>query len=299
MPKPSKDQLKKAIANGHAALEALDIEVDDGEIEIEPAMDGRRLAFDRRMETIDGHLVVKGCHITKANVCPYMGSEIPNAEQLGLDPHKIYNLYRDAAEIQAAADTYNRIPLLMQHVAVSANNPQQFLTVGTISHAKFTYPYLDADLTLWTADGIEAVESGRQRELSCGYRYVAEMTPGHSPDGVPYDGRMTQIVANHIALVEAGRAGPDVMVADSALLKDKIVNRNTEIVIDQGPNIVMDAPRKWPSYHVSELKKWIAEGRPNAAAIQEEIDARESGASQHKVTPQILGGKAQAKIGRM
>ncbi|MGB8839433.1 MAG: DUF2213 domain-containing protein, partial [Aliidongia sp.] len=64
---------------------------------------------------------------------------------------------------------------------------------------------------------IDAVESGAQRELSCGYRYVAEMSPGTSPDGVKYDGRMTQIVANHVALVEAGRAGPDVMVADAML----------------------------------------------------------------------------------
>jgi uncharacterized protein len=181
------------------------------------AMDGRRLAFDRRMETIDGHLVVTGCHITKANVCPYLGAEIPNSEALGLDPAKIYMLYRDAAEIQAAKETYNRIPLLMQHVAVSADQPQQFLTVGTISNPRYTQPYLDADLTIWTREGIDAVESGRQREVSCGYRYVADMTPGTSPEGEKYDGRMTQIVANHIALVEAGRAGPDVCVADGAL----------------------------------------------------------------------------------
>ncbi len=177
----------------------------------------RRLAFDRRMETIDGHLVVTGCHITKANVCPYLGAEIPNSEALGLKPDKIYYLYRDAAEITAAKDTYNRVPLLMQHVAVSADAPQQFLTVGTASNARFTHPYLDADLTIWTREGIDAIESGKQRELSCGYRYVCDLTPGTSPEGEKYDGRMTQIVANHIALVEAGRAGPDVMVADSVL----------------------------------------------------------------------------------
>lgn len=197
-----------------------DCEVDmDEDVENDcAAMDSaRRLAFDRRMETIDGHLVVTSCHITKANVCPYLGAEIPSSEALGLDPSKIYYLYRDAAEITAGKETYNRVPLLMQHVAVSADAPQQFLTVGTISNARFTHPYLDADLTIWTREGIEAIESGRQRELSCGYRYVADMTPGTSPEGEKFDGRMTQIVANHIALVEAGRAGPDVMVADSAL----------------------------------------------------------------------------------
>lgn len=202
--------------------DARDCEVDmdeDVELDAEPAaMDSaRRLAFDRRMETIDGHLVVTGCHITKANVCPYLGAEIPNSEALGLKPDKIYMLYRDAAEIQAAKESYNRIPLLMQHVAVSADAPQQFLTVGTASGSRFTHPYLDADLTIWTREGIDAIESGAQRELSCGYRYVADMTPGTSPEGEKYDGRMTQIVANHIALVQAGRAGPDVMVADAML----------------------------------------------------------------------------------
>ena len=182
------------------------------------------LATDRRMETIDGHLIVHNCNITKANVCPYLGAEIPDSEALGLDPTRIYMLYRDAAELEAAVKTYDRVQLLMQHVAVSADQPQQFLTVGTVSNARFAYPYVKADLTVWAREGIEAIESERQRELSCGYRYVADMTPGTSPEGEKYDGRMTQIVANHIALVEAGRAGPDVMVADSML---QVVRRLT------------------------------------------------------------------------
>ena len=196
-----------------------EVDCDDADLDVDCAtpagMDSaRRLAFDRRMETIDGHLVVKGCHVTKANVCPYLGAEIPNSEALGLQPDKIYMLYRDPAEIKAAADTYNRVPLLMQHVAVSADRPQQFLTVGTASNARFSHPYLDMDLTIWTREGIEAIESGAQTEISCGYRYVADMTSGTSLEGEKYDGRMTQIIANHIALVEAGRAGPDVRVRE-------------------------------------------------------------------------------------
>jgi hypothetical protein len=42
------------------------------------------------------------------------------------------------------------------------------------------------------------------------------MTPG-TYKGQPYDGRMTDIVGNHIALVEEGRAGADVHVNDAAL----------------------------------------------------------------------------------
>ena len=47
------------------------------------------------------------------------------------------------------------------------------------------------------------------------------MTPGESPDGEAYDGVMRDIVGNHVALVETGRAGPDVVVGDSLPLELK------------------------------------------------------------------------------
>lgn len=54
----------------------------------------------------------------------------------------------------------------------------------------------------------------------------------------------------------------------------------------------------YPSMHISELEKAVAAGRGNAA-MEKEIAERKAGTSQAKVTPQILGGKAQARIGRM
>lgn len=40
------------------------------------------------------------------------------------------------------------------------------------------------------------------------------MEPG-TVNGDHYDGRMVEIIGNHVALVPAGRAGPDVCVGDS------------------------------------------------------------------------------------
>jgi hypothetical protein len=45
------------------------------------------------------------------------------------------------------------------------------------------------------------------------YRYVPVMTKGVF-DGVEYDGIMTELQGNHLALVPVGRAGSDVVVAD-------------------------------------------------------------------------------------
>lgn len=167
-------------------------------------------SFDR-----DGHLFVQMTNISKANVCPYYGREIPGWEKLGLDGDRIYNLYRDPEELRKAAHTWAGKPLLFHHKPTTAEDHAEELVVGAVgTTVAFDGVYVRAPLSIWTKEAIDAVESERQRELSPGYRYVPDMTPGHTPDGVAFDGRMTQIMGNHVALVFEGRTGPDVMVAD-------------------------------------------------------------------------------------
>ncbi len=165
----------------------------------------------------DGHMRVLGSAVTMATVNPYYGREIPDADRLGLDPNRVYQIYRDPAAIKQAADSLNGKPLLEIHKAVSANDHDHDVVVGSIDNVRWDDPYLRADLTIWVQGAIDAIQSGTKKELSCGYRFIAVMRPGTTWDGTPFDGRMQQISYNHVALVETGRAGPTVMVADSAL----------------------------------------------------------------------------------
>lgn len=168
----------------------------------------------------DGHLRVERTPISKAVVNPYVGNEIPNWESLGLDPERIYQLYRDPEELKKGASTFAGKPIMIKHQPISADDHPHELVAGAIGDdVEFADPYLMAPLTIWDQDAIDLIESGEQRELSCGYRYVPQMIAGKTDDGEPYDGRMTKIEANHLALVSAGRAGPDVIVGDSALPK--------------------------------------------------------------------------------
>ena len=175
-----------------------------------------RLAFDRSARRIDadGRLHVERSHISKATVNPYYGREIPGFEALGLAPDKVYRLLRDPVELERAAPTFARLPVLSEHVPVTVEAPRPDLVVGAIgSDVTFSAPYLDADLCVWDSAAIAGIETDKVRELSCAYRYVPVMEPGEF-EGQPYDGRMTEIQGNHLALVEVGRAGSDVVVAD-------------------------------------------------------------------------------------
>lgn len=182
-------------------------------------------AMDDSLRSIDddGHMVVAESRISKANVCPYFGREIPEYETLGLEPEKTYKLWRHPEELAKGAETFNGAPLIKSHKAITEDTPHQSLWVGTVGACAFEAPYLvTRPLRIITAEGKRLVESDKQRQLSAGYRYDADMTAGVTPEGVPYDGIMRNIRGNHVALVEEGRAGPDVHVADERPLKMRL-----------------------------------------------------------------------------
>ena len=175
------------------------------------------IAQDRSMRSYDedGRMHVETSNISKATVNPYYGSEIPNHQQLGLEPKKVYYLLRDPEELEKAVQTFNNLPLLNKHIPVSADEPQKDVIVGTTgSDAKFEDGYLKCSLAVWDSEAIAGIESGEQMELSSAYRYTADMTPGEF-NGMHYDGVMRDIVGNHVALVDVGRAGRDVVVSDA------------------------------------------------------------------------------------
>lgn len=182
------------------------------------------MALDATARTMDadGRLHISKSHISKATVNPYYGREIPGSERLGLDPNKVYYLFRDPIELARAASTFARLPILSKHIPIATFETLQEqevkrLIVGTIgSDVEFNDPYLDADLCFWDAAAIANIETETVRELSCAYRYTPDMTPGEY-HGQRYDGVMREIHGNHLAQVESGRAGSDVIAADSKL----------------------------------------------------------------------------------
>jgi hypothetical protein len=180
---------------------------------------GPRLALDRSVRSIDadGRLHVAMASISRAGVNPYWGQEVVDWQELGLNPNRIYQLFRPPEELSKAASTFNNLPLLASHVMANAADHRPDDVVGsTGTDARFTDPYLDNSLVVWAQFAIDGIESNKQRQLSAAYRYVPLIEAG-TYRGVRYDIRMTNIRGSHVALVSEGRAGADVVVGDAAL----------------------------------------------------------------------------------
>ena len=177
-----------------------------------------KLAFDsdtNRHIDENGILHVDKTNISKAIVNPYYGKEIPRFKELGLDAETVYQLLRDPAELKKAADTFNNLPVLSEHIPVFSDQPPKDKIIGSLgTDSKFDGTYLTNSMSIWDGNAIALIETDAKKELSSAYFYDADMTSG-SYDGIQYDGIMRNIRGNHVAVVESGRAGSDVMVSDS------------------------------------------------------------------------------------
>lgn len=245
-----------------------------------------RFALDRssfRKKDENGYLHVKSSHITKATVNPYYGKEIPGWREEGLEPDKIYYGLRDPKELGKSVQTWAGLPLHIEHHIDSAEDPQKMTRVGAVgTEIVWNEPYIDAPLIIWDQTAIDGIEDDSFRELSCAYRYEPDFTPGIW-NGKHYDFVMRNIRGNHVALVEEGRAGSDVLVADAkpdALRKRDIIDmaldilrkaaedlKNTE---GQVPKPAMSNSSKKEGF-MSRFRKWFS-GAQDAELEKEQKD---------------------------
>jgi hypothetical protein len=258
-------------------------------------------ALDKSGRTIDadGRLHVAKSHITKAAINPYYGKEIPNHDELGLEPDKIYQLFRDPEELKKAASTFARLPILRKHIPVTVDDPQPDLVIGAVgSDVSFNAPYVDADLVIWDAEAIAGIETKDVQELSCGYRYVPVMTAGEY-QGKHYDGIMTEIRGNHVALVEVGRAGSDIVVGDENPFKTgktmKKRDKIKKVLLAQDADIPVAVLDKILDDIIGVKDDAVEDTEHNPDPTEPNIGAVGDGSPADKIR-ELLAGKVEADI---
>lgn len=160
----------------------------------------------------------EGYVIAPANIAR-TGIQLYSARELGLkdgDPNRTVRVYRPPGEVfhPDAIKSFEAKPIADNHPEddITAENWEKY-AVGDVHDVAPNGTHLGAQTIFRKKSAIAALDSGKT-ELSCGYSFDADMTPGRTGDGLPYDIVQRNIRGNHVALVDMARGGPGCRVAD-------------------------------------------------------------------------------------
>lgn len=168
------------------------------------------LVGDRRT-TQDGYLVA-AARIARTGVQTYRGAEMGRTDLAAV---RVWRPEEEVFAADALASMAHR-PVTLDHPAepvTSANWKTH--SVGQVGgEVARDGDYIRVPLVLMDHAAIDAVTAGK-RQLSVGYVAEIDWTPGTTPAGEPYDAVQRRIRANHLAVVDAARAGPACRIGDA------------------------------------------------------------------------------------
>ena len=166
-------------------------------------------------ETPEGYLVCLGVPIGRTGEQEYLPRE------LGLEGDKLIKVYRKEQDVfkPAAVASFEGKPFCNDHPpedVTSANYPMY--AKGTVVNVRrgtldTGEDALLCDIIVYDANLAEQIKSGK-REISCGY----DCTYVSNGDGTYHQ---EDIIGNHVAVVDRGRAGASVSIQDSFPRKEK------------------------------------------------------------------------------
>jgi hypothetical protein len=162
------------------------------------------------VKTPEGYLICKNVNLGRTGTMDYLGSELP--QEFNLPSNEIFHVSRTADNLFSKETIAS-----FEGKPITDNHPTNNLTVDTASvigrgHVQNVHPagvFLVGDLYITDNGLINQIENNNKREVSCGYDAGWRMNE---------DGKIEQIdiVGNHVAVVNSGRAGHSVAIKDSS-----------------------------------------------------------------------------------
>ncbi len=164
-----------------------------------------------------GYLYCKNSILGGIGIQEYLGKELPFKD---VKPDQVVELVRESIDVfdSSSMSTFNGKPVTLHHPEgkVNSKNFKKFI-VGTLNDVKQDENNKDnliGDVVIYDAYTVDKVMKGELKDLSLGYR--AKVVP-------TFDGRykQTDIVVNHLAIVEAGRAEMAQIVDEKTVKEEK------------------------------------------------------------------------------
>ena len=163
--------------------------------------------------TPEGYLLCKGAALARTGTMAYLPGEVPPELVKGFSGDQVL-ITRDAAEVfrPATLASFEGKPFTLDHPDedVSPDNWSELAHGFAFNVRRGDGRQQDlmlADILITEANAIDAVRHDGMRELSCGYDCDFEVIR-------PGVGRQINIMGNHVALVDHGRAGARCKIKD-------------------------------------------------------------------------------------
>ena len=156
-------------------------------------------------------------------------------------------------------------PITIGHKAfVTAGNAAQVAPVGSVlSAGRQDGNNIVADIVIYNLDT-------KARELSCGYTLDLDETPGTTPEGEHYDAIQRNIVYNHLAICNRGRAGVARLNMDGEQVIDDEDNSKEDKKMAEMTKIRLDSGIEYEC--APEVKVEIEKMRKDSADMKKEAD---------------------------
>lgn len=190
-------------------------------VHVEGVRDFVDLPAATRVITNEGYLKAPA-QIARTGVQEYFASELGLDKSRGYDPNKVVRLMRPAEEV-GATDTirsFDGQAMAVGHPpkGINASN-WRAVAVGDFANVKMAGDYMVADVTVRDAAAVAKVQAGTS-QLSCGYDFDLDLTPGMTGDGQAYDGVQRNIRGNHLSIVDRARGGLGCRIGDGKMRED-------------------------------------------------------------------------------
>lgn len=226
----------------------------------------------------------QACRVTKTEEGYLTGRA--KIARVGIQAYRIgdrsWNDYRPASEVFAkdAVASFQNKPVTFGHPRemVDASNAKE-LAIGFISDSvEIDGNWIVAPITITDAEAIAKIEKragkGKPIELSAGYWVNREDAPGVF-DGIKYQQVQRNIRANHVAIVDAGRAGAEASLTLDAAQEVPISTSAADPVSDASEeNILKTIVLDGVSYDVPpEVARHMEKSDEARDAVQAKFDA--------------------------
>jgi hypothetical protein len=173
-------------------------------------------------ETVHGYLICENVPICRSGFQEYLGQDLIGMpgydENWNIEPHVRYKVFRPKKQVldSTTMASFEGLTVVDEHPngsLVHVDNDRE-LNCGHIEKVRQGPDHdgevtIIGDLHIKNPELIEKIKNKEARDVSCGYLTRLARTKDGSLE-------MHDIVGNHVAVVEKGRAGPRISIRDSA-----------------------------------------------------------------------------------